>query len=107
MALSFKFKEDVWGRPPEMGAMCRFSIRKFALVNFDDVRTFGKEMRIVWVVVHKNGGQFSFCAFEQKRLCSDGRNVVRAGAKKEVMSHLWCCYGEVTEMLRGGTDEAV
>ena len=67
-----------------MGAMCRLSIRKFALVNFDDVRTFGKEMRIVWVVVHKNGGQFSFCAFEQKRLCCAGRNVVRAGRKKKL-----------------------
>ena len=67
-----------------MGAMCRLSIRKFALVNFDDVRTFGKEMRIVWVVVHKNGGQFSFCAFEQKTLCCAGRNVVRAGRKKKL-----------------------
>ncbi len=82
--------------------MCRLSIRKFALVNFDDVRTFGKEMRIVWVVVHKNGGQFSFCAFEQKRLCCDRRNVVMAGEKK-----LWCSYGEVTEMLRFGTGVAV
>ena len=31
----------------------------------------------------------------------------KSGAKKEVVTQLWCCYGEVTEMLRGGTDEAV